>query len=212
MEVRFSEEEALLRDSVLAQALKLSPTAPPDLDRYDDGDLWAGLAEAGTLGLGVDETLGGAGTALDAAIVTMALGRALAPVPYLGCGVWPAHLLALAGAAPSVVDDVVAGRRRLAVGLDPTTGALAEAGAPALAWDAAGADGALVRRDELDPADRVALFSELAEHFKGLVAFPPESIEAMPDEQYVRNVVDILFRTRAVDAKAEAREMAGVGN
>ncbi|HSI14618.1 MAG TPA: RDD family protein [Chthoniobacter sp.] len=67
---------------------------------------------------------------------------------------------------------------------------------------------AIIRRDELDPAPRVALFSELAEHFKGLVHFPPEVIEAMPDEQYVRNVVDILFRTRAVEAKPPAKEMA----
>jgi hypothetical protein len=66
---------------------------------------------------------------------------------------------------------------------------------------------ALVRRDELDPAARVALFADLAEHFKGLVAFPAESIEAMPDEQYIRNVVDILFRTRAGEAKAQ--EIAG---
>ena len=71
---------------------------------------------------------------------------------------------------------------------------------------------ALVRRDELEPTARVALFAELADHFKSLVTFPPESIEAVPDEQYVRNVVDILFRTRTVEAKAEAREMAGVGN
>lgn len=62
---------------------------------------------------------------------------------------------------------------------------------------------ALVRRDELEPAARVALFSELAEHFKTLVAFPPESVEAMPDEQYIRNVVDILFRTRGADKKAD---------
>jgi uncharacterized RDD family membrane protein YckC len=55
---------------------------------------------------------------------------------------------------------------------------------------------AIVRRDALEPAARVALFSDLAEHFKTLVVFPPEMIEAMPDEQYVRNVVDILFRTR----------------
>ena len=54
----------------------------------------------------------------------------------------------------------------------------------------------LVRRDELEPAARVRLFAELADHLKSLVAFPPESAEAMPDEQYVRNVVDILFRTR----------------
>jgi uncharacterized RDD family membrane protein YckC len=67
---------------------------------------------------------------------------------------------------------------------------------------------AIIRRDELDPAPRVALFSELAEHFKSIVTFPPEIIEAMPDEQYVRNVVDILFRTRATETKPPAKELA----
>ncbi len=52
-----------------------------------------------------------------------------------------------------------------------------------------------VRRDELEPAARVRLFAELADHFKNVVAFPPETIEAMPGEQYVRNVVDCLFRS-----------------
>ncbi|HEV7866131.1 MAG TPA: RDD family protein [Chthoniobacteraceae bacterium] len=55
---------------------------------------------------------------------------------------------------------------------------------------------AIVRRDELDPAARVRLFAELAGHFKNIVTFPPEAIEAVPDEQYVRNVADVLFRTR----------------
>lgn len=59
---------------------------------------------------------------------------------------------------------------------------------------------ALVRRDELEPTARVQLFAELADHLKSLVTFPPESIEAMPDEQYVRNAVDILFRTRGGEA------------
>ncbi len=54
----------------------------------------------------------------------------------------------------------------------------------------------LVRRDDLDPDARVRVFAELAEHFKTLVAFPPEAVEAMPDEQYVRDVVDLLFRPR----------------
>jgi uncharacterized RDD family membrane protein YckC len=68
---------------------------------------------------------------------------------------------------------------------------------------------ALVRRDELDPAARVKLFAELAEHFRSLVAFPPESVEAMPDEQYVRNTVDILFRTRGAEGRpAEAQKTA----
>lgn len=55
---------------------------------------------------------------------------------------------------------------------------------------------ALVRRDELEPVERVKLFAAMAAHFKALVEFPPEDIEALPDEQYVRNVVDILFRPR----------------
>ena len=53
---------------------------------------------------------------------------------------------------------------------------------------------ALVRREELEPEPRVRLFAQLATHFRELVAFPPEAVEAMPDEQYVRNVVDCLFR------------------
>ena len=68
---------------------------------------------------------------------------------------------------------------------------------------------ALLRRDDLEPGARVALFSELAERFKNLVAFPPETIEAMPDEQYIRNVVDILFRSRG--ARAETRCAADGG-
>jgi len=56
---------------------------------------------------------------------------------------------------------------------------------------------ALVRRDELEPGARVELFAQLAGHFRESVTFPAENVEAVPDEQYVRNVVDVLFRTRA---------------
>jgi uncharacterized RDD family membrane protein YckC len=66
---------------------------------------------------------------------------------------------------------------------------------------------ALIRRDELDPAARVTLFAELADHFKAAVTFPPEAVEAMPDEQYIRNVVDVLFRARGADSKP-VRELA----
>jgi uncharacterized RDD family membrane protein YckC len=57
---------------------------------------------------------------------------------------------------------------------------------------------ALMRRDEFDPAARVQLFAEMAAHFKALAHFPTELLEAMPDEQFVRNVVDVLFRTSEV--------------
>lgn len=53
---------------------------------------------------------------------------------------------------------------------------------------------AILRRQEFDPPDRLRLFHELASHFKSLVPYPPESIEGVTDEQYVRNVADVIFR------------------
>lgn len=55
---------------------------------------------------------------------------------------------------------------------------------------------ALLRRDEIEPAARVTLFRELADHFRELVPFPAEAVETVPDEQYVRDVVDVLFRRK----------------
>ena len=124
MDVQFSEEELLLHESILGQAEKLGPSSVAGYEDFDDRLLWERLAAGGALGLGLPEALGGAGTVSDASIAASALGQALAPVPYLGCGVLPAHLLAAAGADPAVIDAVISGRRRLAVvGLDgPTPG------------------------------------------------------------------------------------------
>jgi uncharacterized RDD family membrane protein YckC len=62
--------------------------------------------------------------------------------------------------------------------------------------EAAVAVQALMRRDELDPAARVELFEQLAAHFSEKVAFPPEATDGVTDEQFVRNVVDIVCRTQ----------------
>ena len=53
---------------------------------------------------------------------------------------------------------------------------------------------ALVRRDELNAQARVELFGEIAAHFRSLVEFPSETTEGITDEQYVRNVADVLYR------------------
>ncbi|HEV2688718.1 MAG TPA: RDD family protein [Bryobacteraceae bacterium] len=53
---------------------------------------------------------------------------------------------------------------------------------------------ALLRRDEFQPPARLQLFADLAGHFRELVAFPTEAVEQLSDEQYVRNVVEILYR------------------
>jgi uncharacterized RDD family membrane protein YckC len=53
---------------------------------------------------------------------------------------------------------------------------------------------ALLRRDQLDGPARLELFEQLASLFQSLVPFPPEAVEGITAEQYVRNVVDTLFR------------------
>lgn len=62
---------------------------------------------------------------------------------------------------------------------------------------------AIVRRDEFDALARVPLFAELAAHFKAKVQFPAESVDGIADEQFVRNVVDVLYRTDAARPRAD---------
>ncbi len=58
----------------------------------------------------------------------------------------------------------------------------------------------LLRREEFDVVARVELFGELAGHFRAKVEFPAEATDGVADEQYLRNVVDILYRTRCEKA------------
>lgn len=54
---------------------------------------------------------------------------------------------------------------------------------------------AVLRRQELTPEARVAVFGQLAEKMKGIVEFPAEAVEALSDEQYVRRAVEVLYST-----------------
>jgi uncharacterized RDD family membrane protein YckC len=71
---------------------------------------------------------------------------------------------------------------------------------------------AILRRGDLDPLARVELFRDLAAHFRSKVDFPAEATEGIADEQYVRNVLDIVYRSRtgALPARKKAvTEYAG---
>ncbi|HEV2695959.1 MAG TPA: RDD family protein [Verrucomicrobiae bacterium] len=59
---------------------------------------------------------------------------------------------------------------------------------------------AILRRDEFEPRARAELFHRLGEYFRSLVEFPPESVESITDEQYLRNVIDTIFRSRKTTA------------
>ena len=51
---------------------------------------------------------------------------------------------------------------------------------------------ALERRDQFDPLARVLVFQELATHFREMARFPEEATAPLSDEQYVRNVVEVV--------------------
>ncbi|MCB1065990.1 MAG: RDD family protein [Verrucomicrobiae bacterium] len=56
----------------------------------------------------------------------------------------------------------------------------------------------LLRRDELESASRLKVFSRIADHFRSYAEFPEEATLGLSDEQYVRNVVDTLYRKSVV--------------
>jgi hypothetical protein len=65
--------------------------------------------------------------------------------------------------------------------------------------EAATALQAIVRRNEFDPAARVELFQQLASYFREKVEFPTDATDGISDEQYVRNVMDVVVTTTQKD-------------
>ncbi|MEN8189617.1 MAG: RDD family protein [Thermodesulfobacteriota bacterium] len=54
---------------------------------------------------------------------------------------------------------------------------------------------ALRRRDTLDHRERTELFDRLRDHFKSKTTFPEEAVRTSSSEQYVRNIVELLYCT-----------------
>lgn len=52
---------------------------------------------------------------------------------------------------------------------------------------------ALVRREQFEAEARLVLFRELAAYFRSLTPMPPEIGEGISDEQFVHNVVEVVF-------------------
>lgn len=52
---------------------------------------------------------------------------------------------------------------------------------------------ALLRRDAMEPEPRARLFAKLASHFRERLSRPENILEPVPDEQFVRNILDVLL-------------------
>jgi hypothetical protein len=44
---------------------------------------------------------------------------------------------------------------------------------------------------------------KFADHFRSLVEFPEEAVLGITDEQYLKNVVDSLFKEKRIDRKVK---------
>ena len=102
MNLDFSEEQQVLRDTVRKLCAEYSPVsvvrALEDDPKGVPDALWKQLAELGLLGVLVPEEYGGsAQTLLEAVIVFEELGRALAPTPAFESAVMSASVLLAAG-------------------------------------------------------------------------------------------------------------------
>lgn len=53
---------------------------------------------------------------------------------------------------------------------------------------------ALLRRESLEPSARIRLFKSMADHFRNRAPFPQDATDGLSDEQYIRNLVDVLFQ------------------
>lgn len=102
MDLDLTEEQQLLRDTVRGlcarhAGLDVVRALEDDAVGYAD-KLWAQLAESGVLGLTLPESHGGSGmTMLDAAIVFLELGKALAPLPLFHSVVMAGGVIERAG-------------------------------------------------------------------------------------------------------------------
>src|SRR5690348_10211333 len=99
MSLLYTDVEQELRSSVR----RLFETRAPwsavlkriETDELVDRPLWTALGEIGVAGLAVPEKLGGAGASWrEVAVVAEEVGRAVAPVPFLGNALATAALLA----------------------------------------------------------------------------------------------------------------------
>ena len=203
MRFALSEDQTLLQDSITKALADLSPLER--VRRFADGgettapDIWAGLSELGLPGLIVPEEHGGLGLGMiEAALAAEALGRVVAPTPFLGTAVLAPLALMLAGSAEQRgrwLPKLAAGEAVAGVAIsEPIAGARDDAGVTAaggrldgrtlFALDAPGADLLII-------ADRGG----------GLhLASTWEAAEPMPSIDATRRLTELTFKATPAEA------------
>jgi alkylation response protein AidB-like acyl-CoA dehydrogenase len=232
MRFALSEDQVLLQDSLNRALADLSP-----LDRvrkFADGgevsapDIWAGLSELGLPGLTIAEEHGGLGLGmLEAALAAEALGRVVAPTPFLGSAVLAPLALKLAGSPEQQarwLPKLAAGEAVAGVAIsEPIAGARDDAGVTAkdgrlsgkalFALDAPGADLLIVadRRGGLhlthSAHDAQPMASIDATRRLTELTFADTPAEALASNQALERLRDAAWVMLAADTLGAAQAM-----
>ena len=123
MDLTLGPEQEAVRDAIRGMLADRQPTARVrqvmTVDPPVDQAVWREAAALGWFGLALPEAAGGAGYDLpEAMLLFQELGRGVIPGPWLGT-VLAARALAAGAAGHPALDDLLAGRRRVAVVDDP---------------------------------------------------------------------------------------------
>lgn len=173
IDLRYGEVEEELQTSVREMLADRSPVskvlAGCEGGAAFDADLWRVLATGmGLAGLTVPERYGGGGAGLrEAAVVAEELGRAVAPVPYLGSAVVAAAVLAAAG-DEELLTAVAAGNATAALAVPFAT-------APGPFTPAFSADGQAVSGTVQGVVDALGAHTLLVPADAGLYAVPADA-------------------------------------
>ncbi|WP_304177158.1 acyl-CoA dehydrogenase family protein, partial [Phenylobacterium aquaticum] len=199
MDFSITSDQKLMQDSLsrtLADASPLDRVRAYAGDLTDSGtDIWAALRDFGLPGVLIPEEFGGLGlTLLDAALAAEAMGRAVAPVPFLGaCALAPLALMR-AGSAdqqtawlPRMASGEVQGAAAIS---EPIAGARDGAGVTAAAGKLSGkalfVEGGLTA-DLIVVADQARGLHLVRGDAKGLARSPMTSIDQ------TRRLAELVF-------------------
>ncbi|WP_430425046.1 acyl-CoA dehydrogenase family protein [Phenylobacterium sp.] len=215
MRFALSEDQTLLQDSLTKALADLSPLER--VRRFADGgeetapDIWAGLSELGLPGLLVPEEHGGLGLGLlEAALAAEALGRVVAPTPFLGSAVLAPLALRLGGSD----EQKLAWLPKLAAG--EATAGVAISEPIAGARDGAGvtADGGKLTGTALFALDAVgADLLVVADRSGGLhLAAKADGVAALPSIDATRRLSELTFKGASGEALASNQALERLRN
>jgi alkylation response protein AidB-like acyl-CoA dehydrogenase len=146
MDATLSDEQEMLAEMAGGIAREMAASSSAEIGAVETAAARQLLADVGLLSLRLPADLGGGGSsAVEVAIVAEEFARRLCPVPFAG-PMLASELLARAGVDGDVQALVGSGRRPLTIAVDRTLGGIARlpGGGTLMAWDAAGAEEAVV--------------------------------------------------------------------